>query len=106
MLIVRTRALHSGCSCALMARGLKLAVQGLQLRLRSLTAGDRQLDQAVGEPSVLGQERPVEIGAEEVAPAHTLEPGLAVVPVALDDPSQRRRVRAQIGAAAVVLEAR
>ena len=48
----------------------------------SSSTSERQLDQPVGEPDVLRQQRPVQVGADHVAAAHALEAVLAVVAVA------------------------
>src|SRR5688572_28659508 len=63
------------------------------------------MDQAVGEPSVLRKEWTIEVGAEEVQPAYAFPARPAVVSVALDHAAERRRVRAEVGPSAVVLEA-
>ena len=50
-------------------------------RLQALEA-QRRGDEPVGEPRVLGQQRPVQVGADHVAAAHALEAVVAVVAVA------------------------
>ena len=88
-----------------MGRVLEPVVERLQ-RPRPATPCKRHLDQVVGEPGVLRQQRPVQVGADRVADPDALEPVPAVVAVAAEDPAQRFRALGQIGTAAVVLEAR
>src|SRR5437763_3094483 len=66
----------------------------------------RRLDQAVRQPHVLRQQRPVEVGADHVPAMYSLQPVAAVVAVAPQHPAERPLAVAEIGAAAVVLEPR
>src|SRR6202044_2443166 len=63
-------------------------------------------DQPIGEPSVLWQQRSVEICADCVTGASALETAVAVVTVTFEHPAQRGDVRAEIRTAAMVLKAR
>ncbi len=85
-----------------MRQVLERVVEGRQ----RLLGTDRGGDQPVGEPGVLGQQRPVQVGADDVARPDALVAVAPVVAMALEDPAQRRRSRAQTGPAAVVLKAR
>ena len=67
---------------------------------------DRERDQAVGEPGVLGQQRAVQVGADQVEAPDALVAVAAVVAVAVEDAAERLGARAEVGAPAVVLEAR
>src|SRR4051812_11828187 len=68
--------------------------------------GARSLrDEPVGEPRVLRQQRPVEVGADDRSAPHALVAGVAGVPVALEHPAERLLAGAEVRAAAVVLEA-
>src|SRR5436190_11363812 len=64
-----------------------------------------QGDQAVGKPGVLRQQRPVQVGADQVEPANALEAVAAVVPKPLEDAAERLGLGAEVRPAAVVLEA-
>ena len=77
---------------------------GCKLGLTAVAAGESELDQAIGEPGVLGQQRAVQVGADHVRPPHPLEAVPAVVAVAADHPAQGLGAVAEVGAPAVVLE--
>src|SRR5215207_9860410 len=52
-------------------------------------------DQPVGEPGVLGQQGPMEVGADHAPADAALAAVLAVVAVPVDHPAERPRARAQ-----------
>ena len=54
-----------------------------------VAALQRQRDQVVGQPGVLGQQRAVQVGADQVVAPDALEAVAAVVAVALDDAAER-----------------
>jgi len=83
---------------------LERVVKRRQLRLRPVAARERELDQPVGEPRVLRQQRAVEVRPEHVHPPHALESVLAVVAVPADHAAERLGALPEIGAPAVVLE--
>ena len=66
---------------------------------------ERELDEAVGEPHVLRQQRAVQVGADHVAAQDALEAVPVVVAVAAEHAAERVLVRSEVGAPAVVLEA-
>ena len=72
---------------------------------RAVAALQREGDQVVGQPGVLGQQRAVQVGADQVVAAHALEPVAAVVAEAVQHPAEGAGAVAEVGAAAVVLEA-
>src|ERR1700679_2280416 len=74
---------------ALVRGGLELVVERLQLRADPVAALQRQRDQVVCEPGVLGQQRPMQVGADQVVAANPLEAVPGVVAVALDDAPER-----------------
>src|SRR5437588_7180982 len=61
-------------------------------RGKRLRAAERACDQPVGEPGVLGQERAVQVGADDPAAADALAPVPSVVAVTAEDPAERARV--------------
>ncbi len=67
---------------------------------------ERLGEQPVCEPRVAREQRPVEVGAVDPAGTGALEPRASVVAEARDDPAERRCLRIQERAAAVILEAR
>src|SRR5262245_54026194 len=76
----------------------------LELRFRARQAADRERDQPVGEPGILRQEGPVQVGADQVEAPDSLESVAPVVTVTVQDPAERLRTRAEVRAPAVVLE--
>src|SRR3954447_8788711 len=84
-----------GCPVGRVMGGhLEAVVQGLELGLRTLAARQRHLDQAIGEPGVLGEQRAMQISADDVVSPDALEAVLAVIAEAADAPPGRDRVRA------------
>src|SRR5258705_5726091 len=69
------------------------------------TPCQRQVQQMIGEVRVLWQQRAMHVRAEDVAVDAAFVLVFAVVAMASQHLSQRTRLRAEIGAAAVVLEA-
>ena len=61
-------------------RALAWAASSVASSSGSSSISERQLDQAVGQPDVLGQQRAVEVGADHVARAHALEPVAPLLP--------------------------
>ncbi len=84
---------------------LERVVERLELGPGAVAALQRERDQVVGQPGVLRQQRAVQVGADQVVAAHALEAVAAVVAVALQHPAERLGAGAEVGAAAVVLEA-
>src|SRR5204863_19159 len=74
-------------------RRLLEAVVGARLELDP----ECELDHAVGEPHVLGQQRSVQVRADDVSAVHTLGAVAAVVAVSLDHAAEWLLVVAQIG---------
>ena len=72
---------------------------------RAALEAERRGDQPVGEPRVLGQQRAVEVGADDVVAQDALEARGARVAVALQHAAERLLAGAQVRAPAVVLEA-
>src|ERR1700680_44346 len=66
---------------------------------------ERSFDQQVGEMGVLGEERSVQVGAENIAGGDALSLIFAVVTGAAQDAAERTKAGPQIGLATVVLEA-
>src|SRR6476469_9472431 len=84
---------------------LEPVVERRQLGLGAVSPGQSELDQAIGEPGVLGQERTVEVGTDHVRPPHPLQAIGAVVAVAPNHPAQGLGTVAQVRPPPVVLEA-
>ena len=93
--------LDAGRAARRRVRGVLELVAGQRLELDA----ERQLDQAVGEPDVLRQQRAVQVGADHVAAVHALEAVAAVVAVAREHAAERLLAGPEVGAPAVVLEA-
>ena len=74
-------------------------------RIAGATACQRASDQPVSQPRVLGQQRPVYVGADDATGVHPLAAVDAVVAMAAHDAAERREPGAQRGASGVVLEA-
>ncbi len=85
---------------------LQPVVERLELNRGPGSPLERGRDQTVGEPGVLRQKRAVQVGADHVLVPHSLVAVLAVVAVAVEHPSERCGVRAQVSPSAVVLEPR
>jgi hypothetical protein len=79
--------------------------EGIEGRALAVAAAEGELDQVVGEPGVLGQQRAVQVGADQVVAVDALEAVAAVVAEAVQDPAERLGAGAEVGAPAVVLEA-
>src|ERR1700710_3266513 len=88
-----------GGAGALVRGGLEGVVERLQLGARAVTALQGQRDQVVGEPGVLRQQRPVQIGAEDVVAEDSLECVLAVVAEPFEEAAGRMHTGAQGGGA-------
>src|SRR5689334_20943646 len=86
-----------------MGHALEPVVERLE-RHRSVTALERRADQVVGQGRVLGQERPVDVGADDPAGMDALAAVAAVVAVAVEHAAERAHALAEPGAAGVVLE--
>src|SRR5215207_234941 len=86
--------------------GFEPVVERPELRRRAEAAGEGEGGQVIGKPGVLGQQRTVDVGAEQVGAVHALEAVAAVVAEALDHATERLGPGAEPGAAAVILKAR
>src|SRR3954454_17063191 len=83
--------------------GVRLVLERVVERLEVVEAQGGG-DEPVGETRVLRQQRAVQVGADDVAPAHALEAVAAVVAVAVQHAAQRLLALAEVGATAMVLE--
>ena len=87
-----------------MGAGFGAVIEGRKLHFRAVTMAEGKVDEFVGERRVLGQDRPVEVGANGVAVAGTLGAIAGVVAEAADHPAERLGSRAEKGATTVVFE--
>ena len=69
-----------------------------------MAALQRLGDDQVREPRVLGQQRPVDVGADHAAVANTLVAVLSIVAAPAHNPAERLQSRPEVGAAGVVLK--
>src|SRR3954451_1834687 len=106
--ITMLRGILTPRACAqggLMRGALELVGQALERRARPGVPLESRRDQVIGEPGVLGQQRAVQVGADQIETLPPLPAVPVVVPVSVEDPAERVGRRAQVGAAAVILEA-
>src|SRR5205807_9193675 len=82
---------------------LDLVVERLEL---ALCDAERERDQPVGKPGVLGQQRPVQIRADRVAATGSLVTAAPVVAVTAEYAAERLLPLAEAGAPAVILKSR
>src|SRR5690554_5819765 len=73
-------------------------------RAQRAVEAERLLDEPVGEPRVLREERAVEVRPDDETLADALEPARPGVPVAAQDPPEGGDALAEVRAAPVVLE--
>src|SRR5688572_7589304 len=84
--------------------GFESIVEGFEVAV-AVAALQSERDQAVGERGVLGQDGAVEVAAEGIAVAGAFKAANAVVAEAAAHAGERRRCRAEVGTASMVLEA-
>src|SRR4051812_6825866 len=93
------RLLDAGRAAGAVVRGVLQSVVE-----RGELHAERELDQTVGEPHVLGQERAVQVGADDVAAVHALEAVVAVVALSPQHPSERLLACARLRSPPVCVE--
>src|SRR5689334_20796265 len=94
-----------GAKSGFVRPGLELVGKRLELRARARSALDGEGDQVIREPSVLGEQRAMEVCPDQVEALHSLVSVATVVPVTVHDAAERHGIRAEVGASAMVLEA-
>lgn len=86
----------------IVGRELKRVVERLE-RGVAIAALERAPNEIVGHAGILGQQRPMDVGAHDVFVQAALVAALAVVAVAMDDAPERLHALSQVRAAAVIL---